>query len=190
MTCDGAVRALRSHLRLGDAPVLVAAPTCAGEEEMILDAFARLRPDFALLRLLLAPRDPERCAGVAQLAAARGHRVARRSGPVPAAVDVIVGDDPDERAAYYALGRVALIGGTLVAAGGHDPVEAAAAGVPMLIGPHEGDFAAAIARFRGAGVLTRVDSTDALVAAVAGRLLDAAVSVWEIGTALRVLRER
>jgi 3-deoxy-D-manno-octulosonic-acid transferase len=180
--------ALRAHFGLGIAPVWVGASTHDGEDEILLDAHGRLREAFPQLRLLLVPRHPERFDAVAGLARRRGFSVARRSDPTPAPdATVLVGDSMGELLEYYALARVAFVGGSLVPAGGHNPIEPALAGVPMLIGPNDDNFTEVVQRFREAGVLHCVRDVDDLVAAVRARLLDAAVSVWEMGTARRVV---
>jgi 3-deoxy-D-manno-octulosonic-acid transferase len=185
---DARAQSLRAHFSLGTAPVWIGASTHDGEDAVLLDAHARLREEFPRLRLLLVPRHPERFDAVAALARRRGFAVARRSDGAPSPdADVLLGDSMGELLAYYALCRIAFIGGSLVPAGGHNPIEAALAGVPMLIGPHDENFADVVALFRDAGVLACVRDAAGLVEAVRARLLDAAVSVWEAGTARRIV---
>jgi 3-deoxy-D-manno-octulosonic-acid transferase len=185
---DARAERLRAHFSLGTAPVWIGASTHDGEDEVLLDAHARLRDEFPRLRLLLVPRHPERFDAVAALAQRRGFAVARRSDSAPRPdADVLLGDSMGELLAYFALCRVAFIGGSLVPAGGHNPIEAALAGVPMLIGPHGENFADVVTLFRDAGVLACVCDAAGLVDAVRARLLDAAVCVWEAGTARSVV---
>jgi len=127
-------------LRDAGRPVFVAGATRPGEESVILDACSSLAPGAPLL--VLAPRHPERFDEVARLAAGRGLRVLRRSAlrePEsfdPAAVDVFLLDSLGELAGVYAAADVAFVGGTLVPVGGHNLLEAARAGVPVVVGPH------------------------------------------------------
>ncbi len=120
-------------------PVWVAGSTHAGEEEMVLDAHALLQGPVPGALLLLVPRHPERFAAVAALLARRGICYERRSSdtPVRADVEVLLVDTVGELAALYAAVDVAFVGGSLVPVGGHNLVEPAALGVPVLMGPHQ-----------------------------------------------------
>jgi 3-deoxy-D-manno-octulosonic-acid transferase len=120
---------------LGSArPVWIAGSTHAGEEEQVLAAHAEL-PEEALL--LLVPRHPDRFDGVAQLLAARGIKFIRRSGGVApdGATRVVLVDTVGELAALYAAADAAFVGGSLVPIGGHNLLEPAALGLPVLTGP-------------------------------------------------------
>ncbi|HEX4952237.1 MAG TPA: 3-deoxy-D-manno-octulosonic acid transferase [Thermoanaerobaculia bacterium] len=121
-------------------PVLVAGSTMAGEEEAVLGAFRRAGGGGRAL-LVLAPRHPERFAEVERLVARSGLAAARRSGsPAAADLEVLLLDTLGELAALYALAEVAFIGGTLVPKGGHNPLEAARFGVPVVVGPSMENF--------------------------------------------------
>jgi 3-deoxy-D-manno-octulosonic-acid transferase len=115
---------------------LVAGSTHAGEEAVVLEAFARVRAARPEARLLLAPRHPERvtevCAGVMQ----QGFAVARRSEGPPPREAVVVLDTMGELRSAYALGVAGFVGGTFVPIGGHNLLEPVAAGRPALFGPH------------------------------------------------------
>ncbi len=136
-------------------PVLAAGSTGEGEEAMLLDACSRL-PERPLL--VLAPRRPERFDEVARLVESRGLRLLRRSSP-PSAVgsppDVYLLDSIGELASAYREATVAFVGGSLVATGGQNPIEAWAAGVPVLCGPHMENFREAAARGEALGILRR-----------------------------------
>jgi 3-deoxy-D-manno-octulosonic-acid transferase len=129
-------RELRSGF--GDSrPVWVAGSTHAGEEEQVLAAHAellRVEPDALLL---LVPRHPDRFEAVADLLNARNMRFTRRSGgTIPdAATAVVLVDTVGELAVLYASADVAFVGGSLVPIGGHNLLEPAALGVPVLTGP-------------------------------------------------------
>ena len=125
-------------------PVVMAASTHPGEEEPVLDAWRRLRARAPGRFLVLAPRHPERAAEVAALAAERGIAVVRRSR-LPAAgagpADVVVLDTVGELAAAFGMATVVFLGGSLAPVGGHNVIEPAAWGKPVVFGPHMQNFA-------------------------------------------------
>lgn len=121
--------------------------------------------------LVIVPRHPQRFEAVAALVSAAGLRLARRSAwaagglPPPSAIaaDVWVGDSLGEMPVYYALAQVALLGGSFEPLGGHNLIEAAACGCPLLMGPHTFNFAEAARLSLLAGAALRVDDIDAAV---------------------------
>ena len=125
-------------------PVWIAASTHEGEEEQVLEAFAQVRVQVANALLLLVPRHPERFARVAALCEKRGLSLVSRSSHLPCQSDtaVFLGDSMGELPLFYAAADLAFIGGSLVPTGGHNPLEAAALGVPLLFGPQMFNFAA------------------------------------------------
>ncbi len=147
--------------------VLVAGSTMPGEDEQVLEAVARLRGD-ARPFLLLAPRHPERSPQVMQLAAERGCSVMRRTllSAAAAGSDVVVLDTVGELAALYQLADVAFVGGSLVPTGGHNPIEPARFGVPVLTGPHVRNFASVYRAFVEAGAARVVHSEEELADAL------------------------
>ena len=88
---------------------------------------------------------------------------------------MLILDTIGELAGCYAMAEVVFVGGSLVAAGGHNPLEPAAAGVPVLFGPHMEDFAEIAAALTACGGGRQVDSVDALTTALRGILADAAL---------------
>ena len=135
----------RLSLGIGpDAPILIAGSTHEGEEEIL----ARLLPGWRAaapgLVLVAAPRDPARAESVANLFKNAGFgtslfsRMVERPAPDR---EIIVVDAMGALASLYALADVAFVGGSLVPAGGHNPIEAAAHGKPVVFGPHMDDFA-------------------------------------------------
>jgi 3-deoxy-D-manno-octulosonic-acid transferase len=120
----------------------IAGSTHRGEEELVLEAFARLRPRFAGLILLLAPRHPERADEVERLVRAHGLRVTRRSALVRDADvgAVILLDTVGELAGLYRWAEVVFVGGSLVPSGGHNMLEPAQRSKPVLFGPHTENF--------------------------------------------------
>ena len=129
--------------RIGPRPVLLAASTREGEEELVLDALAHIRVEGLLL--LLVPRHPQRFDAVAALLEKRGLAYVRRSDKraVPADCRILLGDSMGEMAAYYAACDLAFIGGSLLPYGGQNLIEACAVGRPLLFGPHMYNFAEA-----------------------------------------------
>jgi 3-deoxy-D-manno-octulosonic-acid transferase len=126
---------------LGDTPAIVAGSTHAGEEVRLLTALRALETGGVTAVLVLAPRDTTRAREIAGLAAAAGRRVVRRSaapGGVLRPGDVLVLDTLGELRGLYAHARVAFVGGSLVPIGGHNLLEPAAQGRPVVFGPHVG----------------------------------------------------
>jgi 3-deoxy-D-manno-octulosonic-acid transferase len=154
-----------------ERPVILLASTRDGEEALLLDALMRARlPAQALV--VIVPRHPQRFDAVAALVEARGLALARRSADRAVASDVrvVLGDSMGELAAYYAAADVAFVGGSLLRLGGQNLIEAIAAGVPTLVGPHTFNFAQASDAAIAAGAALRaVDADD--VFAIAARLL-------------------
>ena len=123
-----------------DKFLLFGGSTHAGEEELLIDAVANLREKSIPVHLVLAPRDIRRCAEVAELAAERGIKSAYFSeGPAPVSEMTLI-DTIGDLAKLYHYADVAFIGGSLVQEGGHNPLEAARFGCPILFGPHMDDF--------------------------------------------------
>ena len=163
--------AARVRALAGERAILVAGSTMAGEEERVLEALEAVGRERALL--VLAPRHPERWEAVDRMLRERGLRVARRSQGATAepAPEVLLLDSLGELAGLYALADAAFVGGTLVATGGHNPIEPAAHGTPLAVGPHMENFADVARRFDAEGAWTRVEDGAALGAAWA-RWLD------------------
>lgn len=149
-------------------PVWIAASTHEGEEEQILAAHAQARAQLPRLLLVLVPRHPERFDRVAALCAAHGYGVVRRSEqrPCDARTDVFLGDSMGELLLFYALADLAFVGGSLVPAGGHNPLEPAALARPVLHGPHMFNFAEIARRLREAGGSREVADAGALARAI------------------------
>lgn len=148
--------------RIGPRPVLLAASTREGEEELVLDALARVRVEGLLL--LLVPRHPQRFDEVADLLERRKISYVRRSDnrPVPPDCRVLLGDSMGEMAAYYAACDLAFIGGSLLPYGGQNLIEACAVGRPLLFGRHMYNFAEASTLALAAGAAIEVADADVL----------------------------
>ena len=140
----GRNRVLRYFRIPPERPVIIAASTLRGEEEPVLDAFQRIRATWGNALLIIAPRKPERFAEAERLAQQRGWRVARRKElPVDAEprVDVVILDTIGELAQLYQIATLVFVGGSLADAGGHNILEPAVFGKPIVFGPHMHNFA-------------------------------------------------
>lgn len=125
---------------LDQAPVLVAGSTVAGEEQLLVQAFLQLKETSPGLRLLLAPRRPERFEAVATLLRLAGLSFVRRSARNGSPADVILLDTLGELFQVYGRATLCFIGGSLVPAGGHNPAEPAFHAKAILFGPHMENF--------------------------------------------------
>ena len=165
-------RALRASWGADRRPVWIAASTHAGEDEIVLDAHRRLlaeRPDGLLI---LVPRHPERFEAVHVLCQRQGFPTVRRSSSLPVGAEdqVLLGDTMGELLFLYALADVAFVGGSLVPNGGHNLLEPAALGLPVLSGPHLFNFLEIAAQLRAAGALLEVANGEELAAQLANLL--------------------
>ena len=131
--------------------LIVAGSTLDGEEAALLQAWPRLLQADPQLAIVLAPRHPERFAAVAALLERSGFTWVKRSDWRSAPVDslkplnpgqIVLLDTIGELASIYSLASVAFVGGSLVPAGGHNPLEPAQFGVPIVMGPHFANFRA------------------------------------------------
>jgi 3-deoxy-D-manno-octulosonic-acid transferase len=164
----------------GTAPVWLFATTREGEEAMLLEALqgaVDLRAADSPA-LIVVPRHPQRFDEVAKLVMARGLPMQRRSEAgsqaVPVRGGVLLGDTMGEMALYYAAADVAIVGGSFQPLGGHNLIEAAACGCPVVVGPHMFNFAQATADAVAAGAALQVVDAAAAIAAVLALTADAA----------------
>ena len=159
--------------RLGTRPVWIAASTHEDEEAAVVAIHRRLRERWPDLLLLWAPRHPERFARVAEQSRAAGWTVASRTAsPWPAGDDqVFVVDTLGELMAFYACADVAFVGGSLQPIGGHNLLEPAAVGTPMVTGPHLHNFIDISRRLQKAGALEIANDAEG-VGACLQRLLE------------------
>jgi len=165
------VAALERWLAAGGRRLIVAGSTHEGEDAPVLEAYARVRGLHPDVVLLLAPRHPERFEAVGRLVTDRGLRLQRFSdvnGTAQSArlADVVLLDEMGPLAECYRVAVVAFVGGSLVEVGGHNVLEPAASGTPVVVGPHTANAAEATARLIEAGGALRVDSAEALALAL------------------------
>lgn len=144
---------------------VLAAATHAGEEEIALAAFVQAQARNPALRLIIAPRHPERAEQIAALIASHGIADQRRSrGDTPAG-PVYLADTLGEMPLWYTLAGAAFVGGSLVDAGGHTPYEPAAHGCPILHGPQFANFAPDYGALQTAGAAVQVHDAATLATA-------------------------
>jgi len=155
----GRIQALRSEWHCIGRFVFAAASTHAGEDEAVLAAFAILRRQVPDALLLLVPRHPERFKAVHGLCTAAGWQTRRRSlGESPGAdTAVLLGDTMGELLLLLGVADVAFVGGSLVSRGGHNLLEPAALGVPVLSGDSLFNFSAVRDLLLASGALVLVE---------------------------------
>ncbi len=170
-------------------PVFLAASTHRGEDEIILQAFGQIKQQIDNALLVLVPRHPERFNQVGELCAAAGFTLARRSaGDKVEAADVLLGDTMGELMVFFGACDVAFVGGSLVATGGHNMIEPAAWGVPVLTGPHLFNFTEASQLLLAAdGMLVCNDAAELAEQCIA--LLGNKERRQEMGNAARLVAE-
>jgi 3-deoxy-D-manno-octulosonic-acid transferase len=157
--------AQRLRAAAGSRPLFVAGSTGVDEENLVLDAWQGLSPRPLLV---LAPRRPERFDEVAKLVESRRLRLIRRSTlkPQPSTLnappDVYLLDSIGELASVYPGATLAFAGGSLVPSGGQSPIEAWAAGVAVVAGPHMENFRDAARQGETLGILRRAENAEAL----------------------------
>lgn len=168
----------------------VAASTHEGEDELILDAHARIRESLVDALLILVPRHPERFDRVADLCARRGFACARRSRDqqVGQHTAVYLGDTLGDLLLLYAASDIAFVAGSLVPVGGHNMLEAAIFGKPIVTGPHLFNFAEISAALRSAGAMSVINDSAELADTIVGLLREAEKSE-AMGHAARQLVE-
>ena len=173
--------------RLMDAiagrPVIAAASTHAGEEEIVIAAHQRLSRSFPNLLTLIAPRHPDRGPAIAAIAAAAGLKVRLRSrGELPnATTGIYVADTMGELGLLYRVAPLVFVGGSLVPHGGQNPIEAAKLGTAILHGPHVWNFAEIYAALDNAHGAELVLDANRLTAGFGAWLSDAKTATHVAG---------
>jgi len=159
----------------GHRPVWVAASTHEGEDEQVLDAHAAVLERLPECLLVLVPRHPERFSKVAALCEKRGFSLVCRSEQqdCSAETQVFLGDTMGELPVFLGASDAAFVGGSLVNHGGHNVLEAAALGVPVVFGPHMFNFAAISELLLEEGAAVCVQSYSELANVVVRWLTDA-----------------
>ncbi len=193
-------RSSELNSRLGEAlkesdrgPVVIAASTMPDEEPLVLRAWASVLDRHPRAMLILAPRHPARFDPVAQLLARGGRKYVRRSelnlsSPLLAeqfaSAEILLLDTLGELAALFEIADVAFVGGSLVPTGGHNLLEPAFWGKPVLFGPHMNNFQDVAALFKDARAGIEVPDSDGLARELLCLLEDPALRE-RTGTAAR-----
>ncbi len=166
----------------------IAASTHHREEELVLEAHRQVRAAFPDALLLLVPRHPERFDAVRQLLERLEVEYASRTAAaaVPPSASVFLGDTMGEVPLFYSASDVAFVGGTLVPIGGHNLLEPAALGLPVVAGPHLFNTQEIANLFNRVGALTPVRDESELARAVT-RLLGNPGEAKRLGEAGREL---
>src|SRR3984957_4970811 len=157
-------------------PIIVAASTHPGEEELLLEAHRTLAGFFPSLLTVIVPRHPGRGEAIARTIAASGLHVALRSREeLPTAVtDIYLADTMGELGLFYRLSPIVFMGGSLVPHGGQNPIEAIKLGASIVHGPHVFNFTDVYEALDGAGGAKQADSEEALVKHLGQLLADPA----------------
>jgi 3-deoxy-D-manno-octulosonic-acid transferase len=153
--------------------LLIAGSTHAGEERILLSAFAALRPKFPKLTMVLAPRHPQRFDEVEELLRHSGFGYCRRSRTADDqlfAQDILLLDTMGELGEFFACGDIAFVGGSLVDVGGHNILEPARSGKVIVFGPYMANVKAVAEEFKTKGAAFEVADGHALCATLANLL--------------------
>lgn len=166
-------KALRQKL-FGDRPVWVAASTHDGEEQQVLAAHAELLKRYPQLLLVLIPRHPERFAGVLELLRREAIPTVTRTSQqsCEASTRVFLADTMGEVPLFFAASDIAFVGGSLVPIGGHNLLEPAAQGLPIVTGPHLFNAEEVAQAFVELGACRVVANSAELASAIAALLDD------------------
>ena len=184
-------RVLRFFRLSPNRTVLVAGSTMRGEESAVLGAFAKIKSAMPSALLVLAPRHPERFTEVERLARDAGFVTARRSElPIDAEprADVVVLDTLGELAQLYQVGTAVFVGGSLEDYGGHNILEPAIFGKPIVFGPHMQNFKEIADAFLSNDAAIQVQTERELNAALLALVTDP-VRRARLGAAARALVE-
>ncbi len=182
---DTEIETLRQSLNIAESgPVIVAGSTHEGEEEILSDAFSKLKKQYPDLIMLLAPRNPDRGRTVCRLFRNSGSSAVTLSEVLPDSdirsakmkfsqrYDVLVIDRIGLLKKLYALADIAFVGGSLLPFGGHNPLEPAAFSKPVLFGPDMSDFREIAAMLLNAGTAVQVCDAESFYKAATGFLED------------------
>src|SRR6476661_8074757 len=172
-------------------PIIVAASTHPGEEEILLEVHKILSGYFRSLLSVIVPRHPNRGEAIAHMIADSGLNASLRSReelPI-AATDIYVADTMGELGLFYRMAPVVFMGGSLVEHGGQNPIEAVKLGASVVHGPHVFNFTDVYEALDGAGGARKADTQEALVKQVGQLLGDPAARESAVDAAERVVEQ-
>ncbi len=157
-----------------DRLVWIAASTHAGEEEQILEAFTYVRKQFPTLLLISVPRHMDRVTRLQDLYQHYGFQVIKRSEAKVCSheTDIFLGDTIGELILFYAAADLAFVGGSLVERGGQNPLEPAAIGLPIILGPFTFNFDLITEQLKQRGIGIQITNAQELAAQVIALLAD------------------
>ncbi|WP_371737065.1 3-deoxy-D-manno-octulosonic acid transferase [Bradyrhizobium sediminis] len=172
-------------------PIVVAASTHPGEEEILLEAHRTLAGFFPSLLTVIVPRHPDRGEAIARAIAAAGlHGTLRSREELPvAATDIYVADTMGELGLFYRLAPIVFMGGSLVPHGGQNPIEAVKLGASIVHGPHVFNFTDVYEALDHASGARQADSQEALVKQLGQLLADPAAREALVAASSRVVDE-
>src|SRR5664279_3156529 len=172
-------------------PLIVAASTHPGEEEILIEAHRTLAGFFPSLLTVIVPRHPNRGETVARMVEASGlHGALRSREELPtAATDIYVADTMGELGLFYRLAPIVFMGGSLVEHGGQNPVEAVKLGAAVVHGRHVFNFTDVYEALDASGGAKNADSQEALVKQLGRLLADPAARKLSVDAAERVVEQ-
>lgn len=174
-----------------DGPVIVAGSTHRGEEQIVLNAYRKLKDEFKGLNLIIAPRHPERFGEAESVIDSSGMKCIKRSSINTGdkiASSVVLLDTVGELAGTYKTADIAVMGGSFIKHGGQNPLEPAAFGTPVVCGPHMWNFPF-MKEFYAGGAAAEAADADALCD-ILKRLLSSSDSRAKMGAAAKAIIER
>lgn len=154
--------------------IWIAASTHAGEEEQILYAYKKIKLIIPNLLLVLVPRHPERFLSVANYCKKQNYQILLRSENKSCAVttDIVIGDTMGELLLFFSAADIAFVGGSLIEHGGHNPLEPAAVGLPIIMGPNTFNFAAIVEQLKNSHAMVEVNNSEQLAEKMLALLQD------------------
>lgn len=157
-------KVLRAQWQATDKPVWVAGSVHPGEFAALIAAHQQLLASYPEALMVMVPRHPEQFDAAAQAIRSAGLTLVRRSTgkQVLPETQVVLGDTMGELLTFYGAADQAFVGGSLIVHGGHNPLEPAAMGLPVMMGPNYRDFIEITELLVSAGGLKVVDSSEAL----------------------------
>ncbi len=150
--------------------IFICGSTHPGEEKILITCYRELRKAHPELFLIIAPRDPGRATEIEALATAQDLTATLRSSGTGPSTDLFILDTIGELIDFYAVADIAFVGGSLVMQGGHNPIEPAIMGIPVIFGPNMQDFSEIAAALLSAGGATEISDNGDLTELL-GRLL-------------------
>jgi 3-deoxy-D-manno-octulosonic-acid transferase len=172
-------------------PVIVAASTHPGEEDILLAVHRTLSGFFPSLLSVIVPRHPDRGEAIARSIGATGlHAALRSHEELPTATtDIYVADTMGELGLFYRLSPIVFMGGSLVPHGGQNPIEAVKLGASIVHGPHVFNFTDVYEALDGAGGAKQADTEEALVKQLGQLLANPAARDASVSAAERVVEQ-